>query len=113
MSGDLSTALLGAENFCSEQVHEREVVLADGKPHKLHFREVPAGIYEMAMTAMRSDDPETRKGGVPRLIAASLCDAKGNPAISAEQAAKLKPGVSLALANAAFEINPIAYAGKM
>lgn len=104
--------MLDDSNFVTDQVHERTVTLADGKEHKLYFREVPAGVYEMAMTAMRSEDPDTRKGGVPRLIAASLCEADGSPAITVEKAAQLKPGVSLALANAAFEINPPGYTGK-
>ena len=110
MSG--TAGALGAENFVTETIHTREVVLADGKPHKMHFREVPASVYEMVVTAMRSTDPEQRLGGVPRLIAASLCTEAGEPVLTVEQATRLKPGVSLALSNAAFEVNPFSYAGK-
>lgn len=104
--------MLGAENFVTEAVHMREVVLADGKKHQLHFREVSASVYEMAMVGMRSEDPKQREGGVPRLIAASLCTETGEPVMTTEQAATLKPAVSLALSNAAFEINPVTYQGK-
>jgi hypothetical protein len=105
--------LLDPSNFVSETLHEREVTLADSKVHKLHIREIDAGTYQQALVAMRSTDEAVRKTGIPMLIAAGLCAPDGGPALTAEQAAKLKPAVSMAIANAIFEINPHTYAGNV
>lgn len=103
-------SMLDASNFISADVHTREVVLADGKPHRLHFREVPGGIYERALAALRSKNPDDRDAAIPSLIAASLCTEEGEPVLTTEQAAKLKPAVRIAIADAVFAVNPTAYA---
>lgn len=102
--------MIDASNFRTEDIHPRQVVLADGKEHTLYFKEVPAGLFELVMASMRSKDAKQREDGVPRLIAAALCTADGAPVLTQEQAAQLKPGVSMAIANAALEVNPASYA---
>jgi hypothetical protein len=104
--------LLDPINFVSAAVHAREVTLADGKVHTLHFREVDAATYAEVLGAIRSKDETERKTAVAKLIAACVCNQDGTPALTEEQAARLKPAVSMAIGNMAFEVNPASYAGK-
>ena len=91
--------------FVSNEAHEREVELADGSKHKLFFKEVPATVYRKFQIAERSDDEDVRAGSLAKLIAASLCEADGSPAMTYEQACDLKAGVSSALMERVLEIN--------
>lgn len=99
-------------NFISDALHVRPVVLADGKEHDVHFREVDASTYQRFLATVRSKDDAERAGAVPTLIAASVRNPDGSPAMTAEQAAKLKPAISTALANIVLELNPVSYAGN-
>lgn len=91
--------------FVSATVHERKVTLADGSEHTLHFREVPAGEYRRFMLAEASDDEDVRIGSLARLIAASVCEADGKPALTYEQASRLKPTAANALLEAVLAVN--------
>lgn len=99
-------------NFISDELHVRSVVLADGKPHDIHFREVDAATYQRFLATVRSKDDEERAMAVPALIAASVRNPDGSQAMTVEKAAKLKPAVSTALANIVLELNPVSYTGN-
>lgn len=91
--------------FVSDAVHERTVTLADGTEHKLYFKEVPATVYRKFQMAEQSDDEDVRAGSLAKLIAASLCEADGSPAMTYERACDLKAGVSSALIDKVLEVN--------
>lgn len=91
--------------FVSSAVHERKVTLADGTEHTLHFREVPAGEYRRFMLAEQSDDEDVRVGSMARLIAASVCEADGRPAMTYEKALQLKPTAANVLLEAVLAVN--------
>lgn len=91
--------------FVSSAVHERPITLSDGSTHVLYFREVPAGEYRRFAIAESSDDEDVRVGALAKLIAASLCEADGTPAMSFEQALQLKPAAASALLEAVLEVN--------
>lgn len=99
-------------NFISDALHVRPVVLADGKPHDIHFREVDAATYQRFLATVRSKDDDERAMAVPALIAASVRNPDGSQAMTVEKAAKLKPAVSTALANIVLELNPVSYTGN-
>lgn len=99
--------MLSEAFFVSQTIHEKEVELPDGSKHKLHFREVPAADFRQYLLAERSSDPKERAESVHRLIVASLCEADGRPALTMEQAAKLKPAAAGALFSAALEVGGI------
>lgn len=97
--------MLDAAFFVSPTVHERQITLADGSVHTLWFREVPAGEYRRFMLAERSDDEDVRIGSMAKLIAASVCEPDGKPAMSYEQALQLKPAAANALIEAVLAVN--------
>lgn len=91
--------------FVSVEVHERKVTLADGSEHVLHFRELPVTEFRRFALAERSEDDDVRVGSMSQLIAASLCEPDGKPAMSFEEAARLKPKVASALFEAALSVS--------
>lgn len=93
--------------FVSDAVHERRVTLADGTEHVLHFRELPVVDWRMWGFAERSKDDEVRAAAMSRLIAASLCEPDGSPAMPVEQAMRLKPAVATALFSAVLDVNRV------
>jgi len=80
--------------FASTDVHPRSVVLPDGSTATFHFRELPAIELRRQHLAETSEDVAVRDGAIARLISVGLCDADGRPAITAEDAARLKPAVA-------------------
>lgn len=91
--------------FVSEKLHEKTVTLPDGSDHVLHFREVPAPVFIRFREQQRSEDDTTRANAVANLIAASLREADGNPAITVDQALNLNVAAAQALMNAVMEVN--------
>lgn len=91
--------------FVSEELHEKKVQLPDGSEHVLHFRELPAQEFIQYRNEQASDDPEIRKLAVARLIARALVNPDGSPALTDDQAKKLKPAAATALMAAIMEVN--------
>ena len=77
--------------FVSDEPQLRKVMLGDGTVHDLHFLELPATEFARFGDRQRSEDEQTRVMALPNLIAASLCDERGKPALTAEQANALRP----------------------
>ena len=97
--------MLDKSLFVSDEIHEREIKLADGKKHLMHFKEVPAGEFQRYGLAITGEDEEAKLEAMPRLIAASLVTAEGKPALTVAQAAKLKSGPMLAIFRAVQEVS--------
>lgn len=97
--------MLDKSLFVSDTIHEREVELADGSKHTMYFRELPASEFQRYSFNLYSDDEQKRLDATPQLIAASLCTKEGEPAITVEQAKKLKAGPANAIFRAIHEIN--------
>jgi len=91
--------------FVSDTIHEREVELADGSKHTMYFRELPASEFQRYSFNLYSEDEQKRLDATPQLIAASLCTEDGKPAITIEQAKKLKAGPSMAIFRAVQDVN--------
>jgi hypothetical protein len=96
---------MDASLFVSDTIHERTVTLADGTKHVLHFREVPAAVFRQYYRAEQSEDDAIAAGSMPLLIAASLCDKDGKPAITFEKASTLKVNVMTAIFTAILDVN--------
>lgn len=96
--------------FVSKTVHERKVPLGDGTEHTMHFREIPSGEFRRFQLAEISEDLTVRLTAPAVLIAAGLCQKDGSDAITAAEAASLKPKVAVAIANTVLDVN--GYAGK-
>ena len=69
------------------------------------FKEVPATVYRKFLLAEQSEDDDVRASSLAQLIAASMCEADGSPAMTFKQAKQLKAGVSGSLVNAVLEVN--------
>lgn len=97
--------MLDSSLFVSEEVHEREVELPDGKKHVLYFKEVPASVFRKYGLAERSENEEVRAGSMSILIAASLCDKDGKPVLTYERALQLKAAAATKLFEAVLDVN--------
>ena len=97
--------MLDKSLFVSTEVVEREVELADGKKHKLFFKELTAADIARYVNALNSTDEEVQVMASPKLIALSLCEADGKAAITVEQATKLKPNVIGPILDAVRDVN--------
>ena len=100
--------MLDKSFFVSETIHEKEVVLGDGSKPILYFKELPAIEYSKFHIAQSSADEDVKAGSIAKLIASSLCDKDGKPAITYEQSIKLKPEPMNAIFVALMEVNKIA-----
>lgn len=89
--------MLNDSLFVSDALHERTVKLPDGSEHALHFKELPAVTFRQFHLAEQSKDEAVQAGSMARLIAASLCEPDGNPAITYAKALTLKPAAANAL----------------
>lgn len=97
--------MLDESLFVSGEIHERTIELADGKKHRLYFREVAALEFRRLALAERSNDEDVRVNCVARLIAASLCNEDGSAAITADKAQTLKSGPMNAIFAAVLDVN--------
>lgn len=104
--------MLDASLFVSEQLHERPVTLADGSVHQLKFREVTSAEMRRYQIAESSDDENVRVGSMAVLIAASVMNPDGTPAMTADKARTLKPHVTNALMREILDLNSIGAKAK-
>lgn len=100
--------MLDAAFFVSDELHARDVELPDGTVHRLHFRELTTQQVRGYQLAERSDDEDVQAGAIARLLSSSLCEPDGKPALTYEQALKLKPVASSALLSEVLAINALA-----
>lgn len=102
--------LLDSSLFISDDVHEREVMLADGKKHTFYIREQEAGVLRGFFAGQASEDPDKQAESMARLIAKAVCGPDGKPALSLAQALRLKFAVQIALTKEISEVH--SYQGK-
>jgi len=105
-----ASPLLDPSLFISDEVHEREVALADGQKHTFYIREQDAGVLRSFFAGQVSDDPDKQADSMARLIAKAICDPEGKPALSLVDAKRLKFAVQIALTKAISEVH--SYQGK-
>lgn len=97
--------MLDQSFFISSQLHEKEVEMADGSKHTLHFRELPYIDVSRYQAGIHSDNENERAAASAKLVSASLCNPDGSPALTFEQASRLKPSVGTAIFHAAVAVN--------
>ncbi|WP_454674840.1 hypothetical protein [Achromobacter pestifer] len=93
--------------FVSDTVQPGDVTLADGKVHKLHFKEYSGTAFAQYALAIRSDDALVRSQAPAILIAASVCNPDGSPALSFAKACTLKPAPMNAIFAKVMEVNNV------
>ena len=97
--------MIDASLFVSDTIHEREVAVGKGKIVKLHFKELPAIDFVRFHSALQGKNDDARAGAAATLIAASLCEPDGAPALTLERAMQLKTVPMNAIFNAVLEVN--------
>jgi hypothetical protein len=96
---------LSKDFFVSDTLHERSVEMPDGSKHIIHFAELSAADFTAFRDEQRSEDAKTRALATPRLLAKAVREPNGKPAMTVDQAVKLKPGPLRALFEAVLEVN--------
>ena len=91
--------------FVSSDIQAREVELPDGSTHTLHFKALPAVEFRRFQIAEASDNEEAKAMSMAKLIAVSLCDPDGKPAITAKDAARLSPFAANSIMEAILDVN--------
>jgi len=97
--------MLDKSLFISGEIQEHEVKLADGNTYKLHFREASAVDFRKFIFAERSGDEDRQASSIAHLIAACVCEPDGKPALTYDQASKLKPAAASAMFNVIMAMN--------
>lgn len=101
------SSILGDDMFVSDAIIERAVKLGDGTERTLYFKQLTALEMKQHFVAERSTDPGVADESTARLIARSLVEPSGSPAITPDRAARLKPAVSGAIYWAILEVNGV------
>lgn len=96
---------LSSAFFASNDVQPREVKLPDGSVHTLHFKELPAVEFRKFQMAESSEDDDVRASSIAKLIAASLVEPDGKPAITIKDAARLNSAAANAIMSAILDVN--------
>ena len=97
--------MLDDDLFISDAPIEREVEIG-GKARMLHFREIPAVEFmRFSRLTQQEGNDDLRDGAAAKLVAASLCNPDGSPAMTYEKALTLKSGPLNALFAVVLEIN--------
>ncbi|UXC34779.1 hypothetical protein [Cupriavidus gilardii] len=97
--------MLSESFFTPSAVNKRTIKLADGTEHELYFRKVSSYDYSRFLAYAASKVPEERAEAAHVLVAASLCEADGKPALTVEKARTLKSEALDPLFAAAMEVN--------
>jgi hypothetical protein len=97
--------MIDAALFVSDKVHEKQVTLPDGSTHALYFKELPAVEFRKFAIAESSEDEAVQANSMAKLIAASLCEPDGKPAITLKDAQRLTASAMTAIAAAIMEVN--------
>jgi len=97
--------MLNESLFVSEKVIEKEVTLSDGTVHKLYFKELPAVEFRKFYIAEQSQDEDVQASSMAKMVAASLCEPDGKPAITVKKALQLKGSALTAIVEAIMQIN--------
>jgi hypothetical protein len=97
--------MLDESLFVSDQIIERKVKLADGNEHTLYFKELPATEFRKFYIAEQSTDEDVQSSSMARLVAASLVEPDGKPAITLKKALSLKGSALTGIVDAILQVN--------
>nr|AMP48223.1 hypothetical protein [uncultured bacterium] len=91
--------------FAASDVQSREVELPDGSKHTLYFKELPAVEFRKFQLAENSEDEDVKASSIAKLIAASLVESDGKPAITLKDAIKLNSAAANSIMSAILDVN--------
>lgn len=91
--------------FASDVVVERKVKLGDGKEHSIYLKEAPAVEFRRFQISESSEDPAVRVTSMFALVASSVVEPDGRPAMDVERAKTLRTPVLNAIVREIIAIN--------
>lgn len=91
--------------FVPSGLEEKEIRLADGSKHILHFAHLSNTAFETYAMQVNSADPEVAGAAAARLLSEGLCNPDGSRALSFERASLLKRPIFRAMFHALLEVN--------
>lgn len=104
--------MIPAALFVSADVQTRTVTLPDGSEHALHFKQLPASEFRKFFYATQAKDEDMQSAAMAKLIAASLCNEDGTPALTFKQALQLTPAAEKAISEAVLSVNGLGEQGN-
>lgn len=91
--------------FIDEKIEERPIEMGDGTSETLWFKHLPNTAFERyALWCNSSDEDVVSKAG-PRLLVLGVCQPDGTPALTQEQAERIKRQIMLRILAALMEVN--------
>lgn len=97
--------MLTAKYFIEDKVEERSIEFADGTVDVLFFRQLPNSAFERYAIWCNSADENVVATASARLVAMGLCEPDGKPAITPEDAERIKRPVLQRIVKALLEVN--------
>lgn len=97
--------MLSDKFFISDRIEEREIELGDGTKEVLFFKHLPNTAFERYAIWCSSSDEDVVATASARLLVLGLCGPDGQPAITLEQAERIKRPVMQRLVRALLEVN--------
>jgi hypothetical protein len=97
--------MLDKSFFVSDVAIPKDITLSDGTTHKMFFKEISAIEFRKFFIAEQSNDDDVKATSMAKLIASSLCNEDGKPAITFHDALRLKGNAMNAIIAAVMEIN--------
>lgn len=91
--------------FVSDEVRQVPVKLPSGKVHQIFLRDMTQADFRVFNEGNAATTEGARELASSRLIVATVCTSKGEPAMTEEQALKLKPVARIAIVNAILAAN--------
>ena len=97
--------MLNDKFFISDTIEEKTVELADGSKEVLFFKHLPNTDFERYAIWTGSRDEDVQANAAARLLVLGLCEPDGRPAVTLEQAIRIKRPVMLRMFRALMEVN--------
>lgn len=99
--------MLDESLFVTEEIHEKEVELADGSKHVMYFKELPAIDFNHFYHLQSSEDNDVKSSAMAELLSRGLCNKDGKRALTSEQAGRLRNEPFAAIFAALMEVNGV------
>jgi hypothetical protein len=96
---------LPASAFVNPELQTRDIEMPDGSVHPFYFRELPSIDFRRFQMAESSLDDDKRALSMAQLFVRAISDPDGNPAMTIEEAVKLKMVVANRFMSAILEVN--------
>ena len=96
---------LSDKAFISDKLEEREVEMDDGSVEIVHFKHLPNTAFERYALWCSSKDEDVVATAAPRMLVMGVCETDGAPALTQEQAERIKRPTMLRVLAKLMDVN--------